>query len=164
MKLGIIGAIVASLFGCSKKPDISDGPGMEYHDSDYRSEYSQVLDFESFGKDVYFACEFFGSGSEGEEESAKTVEKLFSHLPENVKSNIKRFDFGGENWYLVIPRYRDYCNIKSLAKEREYTAYNGEAFLVRCDENSVEISIDSNGGQRFILGAPSENVADLAQM
>ena len=163
MKLGIVASLIASLFGCSKKPDVSDGPGMEYHDSDYRSKYFETLDFDVFGKGVYFAIADLDKGSEGEDACNMAVARIFSHLPEKEIEEIKLFDFGGENRYLVIPRYRDYCNIRSLVDEREYTAYNGEAFIVRCDESSVEVSIDSHGGQKFIIGTVSECVADIAQ-
>ena len=48
MKLTAIITTIASLFGCTpKKPQVLDGPGMEYKDSDYRTIYANVLDFDS---------------------------------------------------------------------------------------------------------------------
>jgi hypothetical protein len=47
MKIMAILAILASLFGCGKNdPYILDGPGMEYVDSEYRTEYANCLPFE----------------------------------------------------------------------------------------------------------------------
>jgi hypothetical protein len=37
---------IASLFGCAEKPQMLDGPGMEYVDSDYRSAYANALEFD----------------------------------------------------------------------------------------------------------------------
>ena len=43
-------AILASLFGCGKntpfEPQILDGPGMEYVDSEYRNDYANCLPFD----------------------------------------------------------------------------------------------------------------------
>ena len=58
-------AILASLFGCGKHdPYILDGPGMEYVDSEYRTEYANCLPFEDIQGSPYSAIVYLGKGED----------------------------------------------------------------------------------------------------
>ena len=164
MKLGIISTLLASLFGCKKgKINVSDGPGMIYHESDHRTEYSRFIDFDSAGKDVYFAIVFLGNEVMVQESLETVTERFFSHLSQRVRSSIEVLDFGGDSRYLVIPRYKDHCDVKVIDTNKAYTVYNGEAFVVCCAEKSIEISVDSHGGNSFILGEHSNIVMEITK-
>ena len=61
MKLTAIIALIASLFGCGvDKPQIADGPGMVYKDSEYRTQYANVFDFDNYDGQPVFAVAFLG--------------------------------------------------------------------------------------------------------
>ena len=48
MNIPAIIMLLISLAGCiCQEPTVSDGPGMAYKDADYRTEYANVLDFDS---------------------------------------------------------------------------------------------------------------------
>ena len=64
-------AILASLFGCGKntpfEPQILDGPGMEYVDSEYRNDYANCLPFDDIQGEPYLAVAYLGKGEIGKE-------------------------------------------------------------------------------------------------
>ena len=116
MKIMAILAIVASLFGCGKHdPYILDGPGMVYVDSDYRTEYANCLPFENIQGSPYLAIAYLGKGEDGKANKDVYITKIFESLDSEKISQIKTFEFEGEDWFLVIPKYR---NLVSLIKRQ----------------------------------------------
>jgi len=81
------------------------------------------------------------------------VKNVFSNLDDELIENVKHFDFEGDEWYLVIPRYKEYNDIVSTVSDEKQTVYKGEAFTVRCNisdlYSNVEIVADSHGGHKF---------------
>lgn len=142
VKLTVIFALIASLFGGStaKKPQVSDGPGMMYKDSDYRTVYANLLDFDSYDGRPYFAVAFLGYGDTLGGKS-EYVRELFSDIRDFDAKKIECMEFDGDEWYLVVPRYRDNVDIKDLENNKTYMICCGEPFIVRCNMN-IEISID----------------------
>ena len=60
IKTTAIFTIIVLLVGCaSKKPQVLDGPKMVYKDSDYRTIYANVLDFDKYDGQPYFAVAFW---------------------------------------------------------------------------------------------------------
>lgn len=146
--------LLASLLGCSReKPEMLDGPGMVYVDSDYRTEYANVLDFDSLEGHPLFAVAFLGYGEDRMEFRHTYVEGLFASLGDFAVEQVGHMDFDGDEWYLIIPRYDNYVDIKDLATGEEHTVYNGEPFTVKCNLSdlhpNIEISVDIYGGYAF---------------
>ena len=154
VKLVLITAIAASLFGCSKeKPQVLDGPGMEYKDSDYRSIYANVFDFDSYDGQPMFAVAFLGYGDMMDARHTY-VENLFEELGDFAIEQIGHVDYEGDEWYLVVPRYKEDVNITNLDTGEVHTIYNGEAFTVKCNlsdlHSNIEISTELNlSGHKF---------------
>jgi len=154
VKLVLITAIAASLFGCSKeKPQVLDGPGMEYKDSDYRSIYANVFDFDSYDGQPMFAVAFLGYGDMMDARHTY-VENLFEELGDFAIEQIGHIDYEGDEWYLVVPRYKEDVNITNLDTGEVHTVYNGEAFTVKCNlsdlHSNIEISTELNlSGHKF---------------
>ena len=158
MKLIAIFTILANLFGCEMtEPHMLDGPGMVYVDSEYRTEYANTLPFDELEGYPYCAVVFLGKGEIGEANRKKYIDKLFSNLSEESLSKIKHFDFEGDEWYLIIPRYWDEYDIVPLYEEtkNEYVMH-GEPFTVKCkanikityssyDEHELSPQTDDNG-------------------
>ena len=64
------------------------------------------------------------------------------------------FDFEGDEWYLIVPRYKDYVNLTNLETGKKHTIYQGEAFTVKCNlsdlHSNIEISTELNlSGHKF---------------
>lgn len=148
VKIMSVFMLIASLFGCSER-NVSDGDGMEYKDSEYRTEYANVLDFDSCDGTAFFAVAYLGTDEDGEQKKDAFVNSTFGELPKTVKEKMESFDFGGDKWFLIVPRYKDYVDITDTVTNNKHTVYNGEAFFLKCDSN-VEISIDSHGGHSYI--------------
>lgn len=163
---------LASLFGCSTKDSfILDGPGMVYVDSDYRTEYANCLPFEDMRGAPYFAICYLGSGSEGEANKDACIAKIFGSLNEEARQKIQTYDFQGDAWYLVIPKYRSSVNLKNGDAALQVAAYQGEAFVVRCDQNivvntfeSTEINYTLSTDENGKLQSTGENVWDITDI
>ena len=124
-----------------------------YIDFDYRTDYANALEFDLVDGNPYFAVVFIGYGEDLTEERNECIKRTFPTLDESLKEQIAHFDFEGDEWYLVVPRYREYVDIKSLDSEEVYTVYQGEAFTVKCNVSdlysNIEISTDIRGGHAF---------------
>jgi len=175
MRIMALIALLLSLFGCTKnKVQKLDGDGSVYRDEDYRTVYANVLDFKSSGADKYWAVAFLGYGDEGKENRELYIESLFSELSNEAKENIKHYDFEGDEWYLVVPRYKDINDIVPLYENgASEVVAGGEAFTVKCNFShsrpNLKISIDSFGGKEFSPSLDgqgrlcSENVIDITK-
>ncbi len=163
---------IASLFGCGKKdPFMLDGPGMEYVDSDYRTAYANCLPFEDLRGAPYFAICYLGSSSQGEANKDTCIAKIFGSLDEEALQKIQTYDFQGDSWYLVIPKYRGLVSLKNGDEPLQPVSYGGEAFVVKCGQNTVvnsfssaeinyTLSTDENGN----LENTGENVWDITNI
>ena len=154
MKLTAIIALIASLFGCGvDKPQIADGPGMVYKDSEYRTRYANVFDFDSCEGTPYFAVAFLGYGEDRRSFRDTYVAGLFESLEDLAINQVAHFDFEGDEWYLIVPRYKDYVTLTNLETGKKHTIYQGEAFTVKCNlsdlHSNIEISTEDSQGHKF---------------
>ena len=79
VKLIAIFTVLANLFGCKMpEPHMLDGPGMEYVDSAYRTEYANTLPFDEIEEYPYCAAAYLGKG---EEDMEKGHQILHRHQP-----------------------------------------------------------------------------------
>ena len=168
LKLMPIILIILTVSACMlKKPQVDDGPGMVYKDSDYRSIYANVFDFDSYDGQPYFAVAFLGYGDRMEFRHTY-VEGIFESLDDHAIEQIGHIDYEGDEWYLVVPRYKEDVEIRNLDTGEVHTIYNGEAFTVKCNlsdlHSNFEISTEQNlsghifspqvGGDGRLVGNP----------
>lgn len=150
-------AIFASLLGCGKNdPHILDGPGMVYVDSDYRTEYANCLPFENVQGSPYLAIAYLGKGEYGKANKESYINKIFANLDEEKIRNIPTYEYEGEDWFLVIPRYKSLTELKDGEEKVQLAAQAGEAFVVCCNQDvtvnlfeatkiEYKLSADANG-------------------
>ena len=153
LKITVAICILALLFGCTaSRPVVDDGLGEAYHDADYRTEYANVFEFDNYEGQPYFVVAFLGYGDIMEYRNTY-IKGVFEALPEGEIEKISHLDYEGDEWYLVIPRYREYVTITYLETDETDAVYTGEAFTIKCNlsdlHSNVEISIDSHSGQKF---------------
>ena len=154
LKLTAIVAVIVSLMGCGiNKPQVLDGPDMVYKDSDYRSIYANVFDFDSYDGQPYFAEAFLGYGDRMDFRNTY-VEGVFKDLGDFAIEQVGHIDFDGDEWYLIVPRYKEDVDVKNLDTGEVHTIYNGEAFTVKCNlsdlHSNIEISTEQNlSGHKF---------------
>lgn len=150
----VIISMIATLFGCSNpKPQVDDGPGMVYHDADYRTKYANILDFDTYEGQPHFAVAFLGYGDRMEFRNAY-VEEMFASLGADAIGEVQHIAYEGDEWYFIVPRYKDPVYIKDLTTGEICTVYQGEAFTVKCNlsdlHSNIEISTERNlGGYQF---------------
>lgn len=154
MKLTAIIALIASLFGCGvDKPQMADGPGMVYKDSEYRTQYANIFDFDSCEGTPHFAVAFLGYGEDKQDFRNTYVAGIFESLGNTAIEQMAHFDFEGDEWYLIVPRYKDYVTLTNLETGEKHTIYQGEAFTVKCNlsdlHSNVEISTEDIQGHKF---------------
>ena len=173
LKVVSLVTIIASLFGCGKKdPHILDGPGMVYIDSEYRSVYANCLPFEDISGAPYLAIAYLGNGDEGEKNKDVYINKIFESLNEEEINQIKTYEYEGNDWFLVIPKYRSVVDFKrgdvTICRA---AACIGEAFVVKCSQDIVvstfestlveyKLSVDKNRN----LANTDENVWDITNI
>ena len=150
----VVIAIVALLFGCTlEKPQVLDKTGMVYKDSDYRSIYANVFDFDNYDGQPMFAVAFLGYGDRMEFRHTY-IEGIFADLDDFAIEQIGHIDYEGDEWYLIVPRYKEDVDITNLDTGEVHTIYNGEAFTVKCNlsdlHSNIEISTELNlSGHKF---------------
>ena len=136
VKLIAIFTVLANLFGCKMpEPHMLDGPGMEYVDSAYRTEYANTLPFDEIEEYPYCAAAYLGKGEEGKANCDVYIEKQFSSLPKEAVEKIEHFDCGGEEWYLIIPRWPVSNDILLKDTGEKFAENNGAPFVVVCSNN-----------------------------
>lgn len=159
MKLIALFSMAAHLLGCSKIPSglqILDGPGMVYVDREYRTEYANTLPFDDIEGYPFWAVAYLGCGEAGREKCEAYKKKLFSELSEESLAKIQHFDFEGDQWYLVIPRYGLENEIIPLGQPSESRwVRSGEAFTVTCNSN-IKIAVYDYEGHEFSLQTDGE--------
>ena len=154
MKVIAIFAVISGLFGCrtpGEKPFMLDGPGMVYVDSEHRTEYANTLAFDEIDDYPYWAVAYLGNGDEGKSAATVYIEKLFSELSEEKRRAIGHIDYGGEKWYLVIPRYGDENELIQNGDEKNsQKVYDGTPYIINCG-GDVQIYIVIRGGHKITL-------------
>ena len=179
MKLMMIITIIASLFGCSAtnepqvidesqvsdepkvsgeqqvsdEPQVVDDSDAVYKDSDDRTQYANVFDFDSLDTHPMFAVAFLGYGDIMEARHTY-VKETFQDLGNFAIEQIGHVDYEGDEWYLIVPRYKEDVDITNLNTGEVHTIYNGEAFTVKCNlsdlHSNIEISTEMNlSGHKF---------------
>lgn len=109
--------ILATLFGCGKNDlHILDGPDMVYVDSEYRNEYANCLPFEDVSGAPFLAIAYLGNGDEGKANKDTYINKIFASLSKEKISQIKTYEYEGNDWFLVIPKYRNVVELKKVEK------------------------------------------------
>jgi len=150
----IVLVMILGTVGCTAvKPPVVDGPGMEYKDADYRTDYANVLDFDSYDGQPMFAVAFLGYGDIMDARHTY-VEEIFADLGDFAIEQIGHIDYEGDEWYLIVPRYKEDVDITNLDTGEVHTIYNGEAFTIKCNlsdlHSNVEISTEMNlSGHKF---------------
>lgn len=172
MKFMAVFTMLASLFGCGKgDPHILDGPGMVYVDSDYRTEYANCLPFDTLEGLPNIAVAYLGNGAEGEANLKIYTEKIFKNLDEDKISNIKTYQYEGNDWFLVIPRYISKTDLKKGDEIITCAAQTGEAFAVRCNQDitvnifeTVDINYNLSYDENGKLKNTNEHIWDITEI
>ena len=155
MKIMAVITMIASLFGCvPNKPQVLDKTGMVYKDSDYRSIYANVFDFDNYDGQPYFAVAFLGYGEDRRAFRDTYVAGVFEALDDFSIEQIGHIDYEGDEWYLIVPRYKEDVAITNLDTGEVHTVYDGKAFTVKCNlsdlHSNIEISTEQNlSGHKF---------------
>lgn len=150
----LVAVIATALSGClPEKPPVLDGPEMVYIDSDYRTEYANIFDFDSYDGQPMFAVAFLGYGDRMDFRDTY-IEGIFSDLENFTSEKIEHIDYEGDEWYLIVPRYKEDVDITNLYTGEVHTIYNGDAFTVKCNLSdihpNIEISTELNlSGHKF---------------
>ena len=155
MKVITIFTVIVSLFGCKvpeKKIFMLDGPGMVYNDKEHRTEYANELPYDEQVDDTLWAVAYLGNGGdEGKSAAREYIEKLFSGLSEEKRLAISHFDYGGEKWYLVIPRYGDENELVQNGDKEHLKYLDGRVpYIINCNAD-VEITLQIYGGHTIVL-------------
>ena len=154
MKVISIFTIIANLFGCKipeEKYFMLDGPGMVYVDSEHRTEYANELSFDEQEDFPLWAVAYLGKGAEGSDAAKEYIERLFAGLSEEKRSAIRHYDYGGEKWYLVIPRYGDENKLVKSKDQEHFQYIDGSIpYTINCNAD-VEIRLHIYGGHTVVL-------------
>ena len=154
MILLLLVVILATLAGCvPEKPQVLDKTGFVYNDSNYRSDYANVFDFDNCDGQPMFAVAFLGYGDRMDFRNTY-IEGIFKDLGDVAIEQIGHIDYEGDEWYLIVPRYKEDVDITNLDTGEVHTIYNGEAFTVKCNlsdlHSNIEISTELNlSGHKF---------------
>ena len=100
-----------------------------------------------------FAVAFLGYGDRMDFRHTY-VQGIFESLDDFAIEQIGHIDYEGDEWYLVVPRYKEDVEIRNLDTNEVHTIYNGEAFTVKCNlsdlHSNIEISTELNlSGHKF---------------
>lgn len=173
LKAMFILSLIASLFsGCKSpvEPDILDGPGMVYVDSEHRTDYANVLGYED---EYAFMCAaaFLGYGDEGEQNAAPFIEECFASLTEEQRNAIETVLYDGNEWYLIVPRYRgesiwiDYLDENGeVTNEGQRVSPDGTPFILRCNPSDTYSNIQLSGvsrGRHFAFSPQIDSKGEL---
>ena len=82
------------------------------------------------------------------------VKGVFESLSDEAVGKIQHFDFEGDEWYLIIPRYKDAVEITNSDTKEKHIIEQGEAFTVKCNLSDLhpntQITTEHNlGGYKF---------------
>lgn len=122
----------------------------EYIDSAHRTDYANVFDFDSLDTQPMFAVAFLGYGEDIMDSRHAYVEEVFASLDDFAIEQVGHVNYEGDEWYLVVPRYKNDVDIIDLETGDVHTIYNGEAFTVKCNLSdihpNIQISTEDGGG------------------
>ena len=83
--------------------------------------------------------------------------KIFESLDNEKISQIKTFEFEGDDWFLVIPKYRNLVSLKKGDEELTQAAYTGESFALRCCQDVI-VNIFETKESEILDGSSSNNL------
>jgi len=106
------------------------------------TEFASVIDFDASSEAPYFAVAFLGYGDKGESARRTVLDKVFENLPEYDFDSIVSFDFEGDEWYLIVPRYESVVELTSLDDGEKYTFDNFVAFIVRGNLSDIHPNME----------------------
>ena len=78
------------------------------------------------------------------------MSSLFESLGEDKIKSIPCFEFDGEDWFLVIPRYKDEVTLIKDGEEIEQNIYE-TAFVVKCNSD-IAIEAFNVSNKKYTLG------------
>lgn len=138
LRLIVAFTLIVGLLGCEAvEPQVDNAPDTEYRDISY----ADVVDFASFEGQPYFAVAFLGYGDRMDFRN-EYVEGVFESLGEDAVDGIQHIAYEGDEWYLIVPRYKNPVYIKNLSNDEEYTIYQGKAFTVNCNLSDLHPNIE----------------------
>lgn len=168
LKAILILSLVASLSGCVEEPQVLDGPGMVYVDSEYRTGYANAIPYEENA--CMCAAAFLGYGDNGEKNADAYIENCFSELSQEQRDAIEQILCDGNEWYLVVPRYADSDTlVESIDEKGNVTGEIGEVppgipFLIRCNKSGEQSNIRLSGlsrGRRFSFSLQADKDGNI---
>ncbi|MBR5479646.1 MAG: hypothetical protein IKU84_05665 [Clostridia bacterium] len=137
-----VALLATMLFACEGEGiQVIDGPGMQYCDADYRTEYANIFDFDNYEGQPYFAVAFLGYGDRMDFRNSYVAE-TFKNLDDEKIEKIEHMVYEGDEWYLIVPRYKNPVYITDLNTDDTYTIHNGEAFTVNCNLSDLHSNIE----------------------
>lgn len=89
----------------------------------------------------YFAVSFLGYGDRIDYRNIY-VESVFECLRNSAIEQVGHIDYEGDEWYLIIPRYKEDVDITNFDTGEVHTIYNGEAFTVKCNLSDLQSNIE----------------------
>lgn len=152
----LILSLIASLLGCNppEVPQILDGPGMVYVDSEERTDYANAI---GYNDEDSFMCAvaFLGYGDEGAQNAASFIDKCFATLTAEQREAIETVLYDGNEWYLIVPRYRgesiwiDYLDENGeVTNEGQRVSSDGTPFILRCNPSDTYSNMQLSGLSR----------------
>ena len=139
--------------------------------SEYRNDYANCLPFEDVSGAPYLAIAYLGRGDEGKVNKDVYKTKIFESLGEDKISQIKSYEYEGNDWFLVVAKYKDLVTLKKENETVCQAAYGGEAFVVRCNQDlvvnvfdSVDVNYKLSVDETGILADTGEDVWDITNI
>ena len=113
----------------------------------------------------------YGKGEDGKANKDVYINKIFESLDDEIISQIKTFEFDGDDWFLVIPKYRNLVSLIKDDAELTQAACTGEAFALRCNQDVIvnifetkEINYLLSASESGELQGADENVWDITNV
>ena len=117
------------------------------------------------------AIAYLGKGEDGKANKDVYINKIFDSLDDEKISQIKTFEYEGEDWFLVIPKYRNFVSLIKDDAELAQAAHTGEAFALRCSQDVIvnifetkEINYLLSVTETGELQGTDENVWDITNI
>lgn len=135
---------------------------MEYKNIEIESEFAKLLPFNKDKLQVW-AVAYLGYGESGRNNKDAFIKKYFSALPQNLIDSVRVFEFEGDEWYIIIPRYKNMITELSevaisdageIVTANEVGSFGTEPLVIRCNPSdiypSVRIRTSFGGGYEYL--------------
>lgn len=146
----------------NEQPEAVSDNVMEYENIKIESEFAKLLPFNK-DKLQLWAVAFLGYGEIGKNNKEAFIKKYFSSLPENLINSVRFFEFEGDEWYIIIPRYNNMItNLSQVAisdkgeimTTNEVGSFGTEPLVIRCNPSdifpSIRISTNFGGSYEYL--------------